>query len=689
MVRESQEATLVHEGQFADTFVPGTHSLTTRNMPIMADLRGWKYGFESPFKSEVYFTNIRLFNDLGWGTANPIIMRDADFGMLRIRAFGIYSIRVKDSKKFLKELVGTNGLYTRDDITEQLRKSLISRFTDTLGEAKIPALDLAAHYDELSDLLRTKMDPEFQTMGLECSKLFIENISLPPEVEAMMDKRTSVGMMAPVMGAYTQMQVADSLPLAAQNPGGAAGIGMGLGAGMGLGSVMGQQMGGALGQMSQAPYPQGRGRAPAGGPRPRGSQGPQGGTHRAQGPVRQPAHHPGRIRQAARRGAVPARDGLRAPGWSLSVQVIIGDPGFPQGVVMSLLVVGSVAFDDLETPSGRRVNILGGSASYFALAASRLHPVQVVAVVGEDFGPDQYRTFQGRPIDLAGLVRKSGRSFHWRGEYGLDLNEATTLETQLNVFADFHPVLPDAYRTSSCLFLGNIDPALQLDVVRQMATRPRWIGLDTMNFWINGAREGLERVLREVDVLLINEAEARSLTAERHLLAIYEKIQAKGPRILVVKRGEYGVALFTPEGCFLLPAFPLKGVTDPTGAGDTFAGGFMGYLASTPNTDLETLKRAHLDGNRPGQLHSRTVRHRRAGVPVRQRPPRPTGGHAQPDPCGLNGIEFQAGSLHPGRSVRSRFALRNESDRVRRLIQGRKRLGFIPMSTHIVPVGIL
>jgi membrane protease subunit (stomatin/prohibitin family) len=257
VVRESQEATFVHEGQFADTFAPGTHALTTRNMPIMADLRGWKYGFESPFKSEVYFTNTRLYNDLGWGTANPIMLRDADFGMLRIRAFGIYSIRVHDSKKFLKELVGTNGLYTRDDITEQLRKSLVSRFTDTLGEAKIPALDLAAHYDQLSDLLRQKMDPEFQTMGLECSKLFIENISLPEEVEAMMDKRASVGMMAPVMGAYTQMQVADSVPLAAQNPGGVAGMGMGLGVGMGMGSVMGQQMGGAMGQMAQATYPQG------------------------------------------------------------------------------------------------------------------------------------------------------------------------------------------------------------------------------------------------------------------------------------------------------------------------------------------------------------------------------------------------------------------------------------------------
>jgi len=263
VVRESQEATFVSEGQFADTFQPGTHTLSSKNLPILATLKGWKYGFESPFKSEVYYTNTRLYNDLGWGTPNPIMMRDADFGVLRIRAFGIYSIRVVDSKKFLKELVGTNGVYTKDDITEQLRKSLVSRFTDVLGEAKIPALDLAAKYDELSDLLREKMNPEFQTMGLECSKLFIENISLPAEVEAMMDKRTNVGLMAPVMGAYTQMQVADSIPLAAQNPGGIAGMGMGLGVGMGMGNMMGQQMGGAMGQMAQTPYPAGNAPAPA------------------------------------------------------------------------------------------------------------------------------------------------------------------------------------------------------------------------------------------------------------------------------------------------------------------------------------------------------------------------------------------------------------------------------------------
>ena len=263
VVRESQEAVFVNEGQFADCFGPGTHTLNTQNLPILATLKGWKFGFESPFKSDVYFLNTKLFNDLGWGTPNPIMMRDADFGVLRIRAFGIYSIRVKDAKSFLKNVVGTNGLFTVADIQEQLRKSLVSKFTDALGEAKIPALDLAAHYDELSELLRQKMDPEFQTMGLECSKCFIENISLPEEVEAMMDKRTSVGMMAPVMGAYTQMQVADSIPLAASNPGGVAGMGMGVGLGFGMGNMMGNQMGQAAAQMNQGFSQMGQPAAPA------------------------------------------------------------------------------------------------------------------------------------------------------------------------------------------------------------------------------------------------------------------------------------------------------------------------------------------------------------------------------------------------------------------------------------------
>lgn len=263
VVRESQEAVFVNEGQFADCFKPGTHTLNTQNLPILATLKGWKYGFESPFKSDVYFLNTKLFNDLGWGTPNPIMLRDADFGMLRIRAFGIYSIRIVDAKSFLKNVVGTNGLFTVADIQEQLRKSIVSKFTDALGEAKIPALDLAAKYDEISELLQQKMDPEFQTMGLECSKFFIENISLPEEVEAMMDKRTSVGMMAPVMGAYTQMQVADAIPMAAANPGGVAGMGMGVGLGFGMGNMMGNQMGQAAAQMNQGFSQTGQPEAPA------------------------------------------------------------------------------------------------------------------------------------------------------------------------------------------------------------------------------------------------------------------------------------------------------------------------------------------------------------------------------------------------------------------------------------------
>jgi sugar/nucleoside kinase (ribokinase family) len=263
---------------------------------------------------------------------------------------------------------------------------------------------------------------------------------------------------------------------------------------------------------------------------------------------------------------------------------------------MSLLAVGSVAFDDLETPFGKRERVLGGSASYFSLSASRFHPVQVVAVVGEDFGPEQDRVFAGRPIDLAGLVRKPGKSFHWKGAYGFDLNEAQTLETHLNVFQDFHPVLPEAFRSSPYLFLGNIDPVLQLDVVRQMVQRPKWVALDTMNFWINGAREPLQEVLGEVDILLVNESEVRALTQEHNLLKAYRKIQTFGPRILVVKRGEYGVSLFAPEGIFAAPAFPLEDVFDPTGAGDTFAGGFLGYLAAAGEMDVETLKGATVTG---------------------------------------------------------------------------------------------
>ena len=226
---------------------------------------------------------------------------------------------------------------------------------------------------------------------------------------------------------------------------------------------------------------------------------------------------------------------------------------------MSLLAVGSIAFDDLATPFDRREHLLGGSATYFALSASRFHPVQVVAVVGEDFGAHHERSFEGRPIDLRGVVHEPGQSFHWKGSYGFELNEATTLETHLNVFQDFHPVLPEAFRSASYLFLGNIDPRLQLEVVDQMIQRPRWIALDTMNYWIEGSREALERTLREVDILLINEGEARALAGEHNLLKIYPRIQALGPRILVVKRGRARGHAAVPGRRLRLPGLPPGG----------------------------------------------------------------------------------------------------------------------------------
>lgn len=264
---------------------------------------------------------------------------------------------------------------------------------------------------------------------------------------------------------------------------------------------------------------------------------------------------------------------------------------------MSLLAVGSVAFDDLETPFGRREDVLGGSATYFSLSASRFAPVQVVAVVGDDFGPAQEAVFKGRPVDLGGLARRPGKCFRWKGAYGFDLNEARTLETHLNVFADFRPDLPAAYRSSPYLFLGNIDPGLQLEVLKQMDRPPRWVALDTMNFWIRGSREALERVLGKVDILLVNEAEVRELTQEHNLLKAYRRVRTIGPGILVVKRGEYGVCLMTPEGIFAAPAYPLEDVFDPTGAGDTFAGGFLGYLAAQGRTDVPALKKAALAGS--------------------------------------------------------------------------------------------
>jgi sugar/nucleoside kinase (ribokinase family) len=259
---------------------------------------------------------------------------------------------------------------------------------------------------------------------------------------------------------------------------------------------------------------------------------------------------------------------------------------------MALLAVGSIAFDDLETPAGARSDLLGGSATYFSLCASNFCPVRLVAVVGEDFGEEQEATYRGRPIDLGGVIRRKGKSFHWKGRYGHDLNEAQTLKTDLNVFADFAPDLPDHYRGSPYLFLGNIDPRLQMEVVRQMSPRPKWVALDTMNFWIDGSRGDLEKVLKAVDILLINEAEAKSLAGEANAVKAAAAIMSMGPRIVVVKRGEYGALLAAPGIRVPVPAMPMDAVTDPTGAGDTFAGGFLGFLASKGDMEEPTLRKA-------------------------------------------------------------------------------------------------
>jgi sugar/nucleoside kinase (ribokinase family) len=257
----------------------------------------------------------------------------------------------------------------------------------------------------------------------------------------------------------------------------------------------------------------------------------------------------------------------------------------------ALLVVGSVALDTVETPHGRVEEVLGGSASYFALAASYFHPVRVVAVVGEDFGPERRTPFRDRPIDLGGLVVAPGETFRWGGVYGDDPNERQTLFTHLNVFKDFRPLIPDKYRDSALLFLGNIDPDLQANVLEQMPVR-RFVGCDTMNFWIDTKRQGLESTLGRVDALLINDQELYQLAGCRNLTAAASVVRGLGPRWLVVKRGEFGAVLLSDGAPFLLPALPLEKVEDPTGAGDSFAGGFMGHLARTGEINDTTLRQA-------------------------------------------------------------------------------------------------
>jgi sugar/nucleoside kinase (ribokinase family) len=263
---------------------------------------------------------------------------------------------------------------------------------------------------------------------------------------------------------------------------------------------------------------------------------------------------------------------------------------------MSLLVVGSIALDSVETPFGRREDVLGGSATYFSTAASYFGPVRLVATVGEDFPAAHVDFLASRGVDLAGLERRGGRTFRWKGRYEFDLETAHTLDTQLNVFADFRPALPASYRGSEYVFLGNIDPDLQRQVLDQV-TAPRFVACDTMNFWIASKRESLLETLKRVDMLFVNDAEARQLAGEHNVVRAARRILGFGPRGVVVKRGEHGALLFWGDHVFAASAYPLASVFDPTGAGDTFAGGFMGYLARAGREELPVMRRAMVLGS--------------------------------------------------------------------------------------------
>jgi sugar/nucleoside kinase (ribokinase family) len=250
----------------------------------------------------------------------------------------------------------------------------------------------------------------------------------------------------------------------------------------------------------------------------------------------------------------------------------------------------------VKTPFGEVSEVLGGSATFFSTAASFFTSVDLIAVVGEDFPPQHLAFLKSRNIDLTGLERRPGATFRWKGEYTHQLNEAHTLDTKLNVFETFRPKIPEAYRSPDLLFLGNIDPELQLDVLQKLS-RPPLVACDTMNFWINGKREALWRVLEQVDILIVNDGEARALGEDSNLVKVAQKILARGPKHLIIKRGEYGVLMFNEKQVFGAPAFPLEDVRDPTGAGDTFAGGFLGYLTATGNRSVNTFKQAIIFGS--------------------------------------------------------------------------------------------
>mgnify|MGYP001333177990 CR=1 FL=1 len=262
----------------------------------------------------------------------------------------------------------------------------------------------------------------------------------------------------------------------------------------------------------------------------------------------------------------------------------------------SILVVGSVAFDSVKTPFGEATNVLGGSATYFSVSASYFSPVNVVGVIGSDFTGDHKAIFKRHNIDTSGLVQADGKTFRWKGQYGLELNEAETIDTQLNVLETFDPDIPDSYKEADFVFLGNIDPVLQVKVLDQIKN-PRLVACDTMNFWINAKLDDLKQTLKRIDLLVINDGEAQLLSGETNLVQAAKKIRDMGPERLIIKRGEYGVLAFNKDSIFAAPAFPLEEVADPTGAGDTFAGGLMGHLARADELNDSTLRQAIVFGS--------------------------------------------------------------------------------------------
>ncbi len=265
---------------------------------------------------------------------------------------------------------------------------------------------------------------------------------------------------------------------------------------------------------------------------------------------------------------------------------------------MSILIVGSLAFDDIETPFGRSDNTLGGSSTYIALSASYFtQKVQLVGVVGSDFGDEHFQLLHSRDIDTKGIQRvENGKTFRWAGRYHYDMNTRDTLDTQLNVFADFDPVVPHQYRDAEFVCLGNIDPELQLKVLDQIS-KPKLVIMDTMNFWIEGKPEELKKTLERIDIFIINDSEARILAGEPNLVKAARIIRNLGPKTLIIKKGEHGALLFTESGIFSAPAYPLESIYDPTGAGDTFAGGFIGHLARCERVNDVELRRAVLYGS--------------------------------------------------------------------------------------------